>query len=294
MARTQGIDISKWQGDIEWGKIPLYIRFGIAKASQYNWADPKFLSNWSELREHGFIRGAYHLLHLTESIQEQVDFYLSLVPFEKGDLPPFLDVETSKIEDVKDPAKAHAGILEWLRTVEQRIGGKPILYISPRGVRKLEGHTEGLNEYLLWDVQYVDPFPPPPDQEPTLPETFSTWTFWQYTSSGPGKDWGMESTGLDLDYFNGNENQLLELANSIPWEQKNMLTPEQVASAIQFNANQGFSLREVSRIYDVVRVQNPWDMSHVMNQIAIWQGFMGLVADGKVGDKTVEKMSSLL
>jgi len=143
MVRTQGID-NKWQGDIDWGQIPVYVRFIIAKASQFNWTDSKFLQNWPAMKEHGFVRGAYHLIHLIEDIQEQVDYFLNLVHFSPGDLPPGLDVETSKIDEVGDPKKAHAGILEWLRTVEWRVGGKPILYISPRGVRHLEGHIEGL------------------------------------------------------------------------------------------------------------------------------------------------------
>lgn len=230
MSRIDGIDISKWQGDIEWGKIPSQVRFIIAKASQYNWADSKFHKNWPEIKENGFIRGAYHLIHLDADIQEQVDFYLDLVPFEQGDLPPFLDVKTSKIDAV-EPERAHAGILEWLQTVEQRIGGKPILYISPRGVRHLDGHTEGLNEYGLWDVHYIDPYEDAADREPNLPETFIEWVFWQYTSSGPGKEWGMESNGLDLDYFNGNLEQLILLANSIPWEGDMLLTPPEALEA---------------------------------------------------------------
>jgi len=73
-----------------------------------------------------------------------------------------------------------------------------------------------------------------------------------------------------------------------------MLTPEQVKRAAQYNADKGFTLRQILRIYDVVRVTNPWDMAHVTNKIATWQGLLGLTADGMVGDKTVQKMISLL
>jgi GH25 family lysozyme M1 (1,4-beta-N-acetylmuramidase) len=39
------------------------------------------------------------------------------------------------------------------------------------------------------------------------------WTFWQYSSTGDGLAYGMESRGLDMDWFNGMEDELRVFAN---------------------------------------------------------------------------------
>lgn len=199
---TLGADISKWQGRVHWGRLAeTDIRFLLMKATQGTRVDPRFLENWRDcaIRAPKVIRGAYHLIELDDPVEPQVRAFLSAVPGEgwpKGTIPPVLDVETSKIEEVKgNSAEDQEKILEWCSRVERETGVTPILYISPRGLKKLEGHTEGFERYPLWHAQYVEglsrkavPTPPP----------WSNWTFWQFTSKGDGQELGFESKHLDM------------------------------------------------------------------------------------------------
>ena len=94
-----GIDISHHQGDIDWEllrnamieKCP--IRFILIKATEgTSILDSKFRENFTQAREYGFIRGAYHFWSNKSSAREQAYFFLDNVILIDGDLPPVLDV----------------------------------------------------------------------------------------------------------------------------------------------------------------------------------------------------------
>src|SRR3712207_2635890 len=62
-----GIDISHYQGTIDWDRLRganidgCPVRFVMIKATEGSTRlDPRFKENFYEAREHGFIRGAYH------------------------------------------------------------------------------------------------------------------------------------------------------------------------------------------------------------------------------------------
>lgn len=286
MGRLPGIDISHYQGDVDFDVL-MYkpVRFCIIKATQAA-ENPKFQRNWAGCKEIGLTRGAYHLIELDKDISSQVYLYLSVVRFEPGDLPAFLDVETSQIDDLDDPALASARILQWLSEVYELTGARPVLYISARGLGKLEGHTDGLDQYGLWIVDYEDP-EPGLTQQPKLADPFFHWRFWQWTSDGPGHDYGMESEGLDMDYFNGCRHDfqtfLSQNEPSNPWE-------VDVAEAQAYNDSRDY---ERSLIYDIITFvdANPWYEEDIIHKIAFWQYQQaGLTVDGKVGPATLQAM----
>jgi GH25 family lysozyme M1 (1,4-beta-N-acetylmuramidase) len=64
-------------------------------------------------------------------------------------------------------------------------------------------------EYPLWLAVY--PRWPSWTLNPKLPVTVTEWLVWQYTDKGPGKAWGCQSHGLDMNRFNGTRAELLEL-----------------------------------------------------------------------------------
>jgi lysozyme len=217
--KTLGCDVSKWQGEIDWPVVACSkLRFAIIRATHGTKYDKRFARNWSESKKVGVPRGAYHLIYMNEPVEPQVDHFLQTVgPLERGDLLA-LDIECKHIRRVRllygaheetvdgkvkivggDKRKAakHAykSMLEWLMLVRERTGIAPLLYISPRSVRKLKGHTDGLEHFPLWLVDY--------DSSPSVPAPWTDWTFWQFTSDGGGKSHGMESSGLDLNWYNG-------------------------------------------------------------------------------------------
>ena len=80
-----GIDISHHQGDIDWEllrnamieKCP--VRFILIKATEGTTiVDPKFKENFTQAREYGFIRGAYHFWSNKSSARDQAYFFWTM------------------------------------------------------------------------------------------------------------------------------------------------------------------------------------------------------------------------
>ena len=131
--QVHGIDISHYQGDINWnmlkqtrqGQFP--ISFIFMKATEGgDYSDDKFVANFDSARAHGFVRGAYHFYNPKTDANKQADFFIRSVKLEPGDLPPVLDIE-KKGKDIK---KLQADLKVWLRKVESHYGVKPIIYAS--------------------------------------------------------------------------------------------------------------------------------------------------------------------
>ncbi len=199
---TQGIDISHYQGEIGWkelrsaliNKCP--VRFVIIKSTEgSSLVDEYFHENFTQAREYGFIRGAYHFWSIKSSAREQARFFLNTVKLEKGDLPPVLDVEIKrKNQDIKDFQR---DVLTWLHIVEDQYHVKPIIYTS----YKFKEHylsDQRFDSYPFWiSHYYVDKM-----------QYKGEWKFWQHTDAGqlPGID-----GYVDLNIYNGSFYDLKQL-----------------------------------------------------------------------------------
>ena len=195
--QVHGIDISHYQGDINWnmlkqtrqGQFP--ISFIFMKATEGgDYADDKFVANFDSAKAHGFIRGAYHFYNPKTDANKQADFFIRSVKLEPGDLPPVLDIE-KKGKDIK---KLQADLKVWLRKVESHYGVKPIIYASYKFKTRYLNDSV-FNSYPYWIAHYyVDSVRYEGD-----------WKFWQHTDVGtlPGID-----EKVDLNVFNGSLQEL--------------------------------------------------------------------------------------
>ena len=198
-----GIDISHYQGAIDWellrdqGTIDdCPIRFVMIKATEGSTkVDDRFEENFSMAREYGFTRGAYHYYSTQSTAGAQAAHFIKTVKLERGDLPPVLDVEQKpRSQSVQD---FQAGVLEWLRRVENYYGVKPILYTYYKF--KMDYLNDSVfNQYPYWIAHYyVD----------TL-EYQGDWKFWQHTDAGslPGI-----KGPVDFNIYNGSFYDLRQL-----------------------------------------------------------------------------------
>lgn len=189
-----GIDISHYQGDIDWEllqnamieKCP--VRFILIKATEgTSRVDPRFADNFIQAREYGFIRGAYHFWSNKSSAREQAYFFLDKVNLEEGDLPPVLDIEHKpKGRSVEDFQR---DVLTWLHIVEDRYHTKPIIYTYYK-FKMAYLNTPVFDDYPYWIAHYyVDKI-----------EYKGAWRFWQHTDAGklPGID-----GYVDFNVYNG-------------------------------------------------------------------------------------------
>ena len=198
-----GIDVSHYQGDIDWAELrrngvidSCPIRFVMIKATEgADKVDEKFERNFRLAREYGFTRGAYHFYSTQSPAADQAKAFISRVHLERGDLPPVLDVE-KKPKNLSRDEFSH-DVLTWLRTVEQHYGVKPILYTYHKF--KMDYLDDTLfNQYPYWIAHYyVDSV-----------EYQGAWKFWQHNDAGrlPGIE-----GDVDLNVYNGSYYDLMQM-----------------------------------------------------------------------------------
>lgn len=198
-----GIDISHYQGKIDWEKLRVYgmiekcpVRFVMIKATEGSTrVDECFEDNFYQARENGFIRGAYHFWSNRSSGRAQAEHFIRTVRLEEGDLPPVLDVEHKSKSQTDEEFKL--SVLTWLRLVEQEYDAKPIIYTYYK-FKTAYLNDSVFNDYPYWIAHYyVDSV-----------EYRGPWKFWQHTDCGrlPGiKGY------VDFNIYNGSYYDLQQL-----------------------------------------------------------------------------------
>ena len=197
-----GVDISHYQGEIDWDKLrdamiegyPL--RFIMIKATEGSTKlDDKFVDNFYQARENGYIRGAYHFWSNKSSARSQAYHFLDKVHLQEGDLPPVLDVEHKPAD--KSVEQFQQDILTWLHIVEDRYHVKPILYTYYK-FKEQYLSTPVFEDYPYWIAHYyVDKI-----------EYKGQWKFWQHTDVG--KLPGIKGY-VDFNIYNGSYYDLKKL-----------------------------------------------------------------------------------
>ena len=192
----QGIDVSYWQGDIDWRKVRgAGIQFAFIKATEGgDHLDPKFLQNWHAAKRVGIARGAYHFIYWCRLASEQADWFVRNVPRDPDALPPVLDLEwhthskTCPKKISRELALKKTKII--LEAMERHTGKRPIIYTDPAFHRDvLEGE---LKSYHYWLRSVA--------AEPHKIYGDRSWAFWQFTTTGSVP--GIEGH-VDRNIYNG-------------------------------------------------------------------------------------------
>lgn len=196
-----GVDVSRWQGTIDWGKMVRQgVNFAWIKATEsVALVDPQFARNWAEARNYGILRGAYAFYRNNRDPLAQADHFAGVLGDDVGELPPAGDFEDTA--GPADPAAMH----RFLVRVQDRTGVRPVVYTAPWWwtTTRLGGPVAWAKGYGLWVADYSEPL--------TLPSDWTTWNVHQWTSSGDGPAHGAQSARLDLNRFNGTYRELWDL-----------------------------------------------------------------------------------
>lgn len=178
---VHGIDISKFQGEIDWPRARSSgVAFAFIKATEGgDRFDERFEQNWRAAARAGVPRGAYHFYYFCRPARDQAKWFIDHVPRDPKALPPVLDMEWNGHSPTctKKPPRATvlAEMREFVRRIERHYGRKPIIYSSVDFHREiLEGH---FNDYLFW-LRSVAGHPS------TKYQARDEWLFWQYTGTG--------------------------------------------------------------------------------------------------------------
>ena len=148
-----GIDVSKWQGDIDWSAVADDgVEYAFIRVTHgVDVIDEKFTQNWAGARDNGILRGAYQYFSGDEDALEQAEIFVDLLgPLEPGDLPPVIDVED---EDPAGAASLAAKVQVWIDHVEAELGVTPIVYTGKYFWQSNVAST-AFSHHPLWHAQY--------------------------------------------------------------------------------------------------------------------------------------------
>ena len=228
MSYVPGIDVSHWQNNpstpqkMDFKKaVTAGARFVLIKVSERGGVDSDFLYHWAAAKEAGLPRGGYHFLRWDLSGLMQARIFCDLLKNDPGELPPVADFEA--------PAKdglypSNALLAQFLEAVEDALGIRPMIYTSP-GFWNSYGKIKNTGRfdpkwayYPLWIAHYFKTYThgstKPQEIEPWK-SNGKTWTFWQWSAVGDGYQYGAESKGIDLNWFNGGEAQFQAYLSSL-------------------------------------------------------------------------------
>ncbi len=218
--RIYGIDISRYQHDIgkkhyaiDWSQIRIShlgtiskkrvngtvnypVSFCFIKATEgITILNKYFAADYAAARRRGIRVGAYHFFSTKSSAAEQAQFFIKNARFNKGDMPPVLDVEPAdaQIKAMGGPDVLFSRIRTWMKAVEKHCGQRPILYVGQNFVNKyLVNAPDIKRDYQVWIARYGE-------YKPDV-----RLAFWQLCPDG--RVTGIRGT-VDINVFNGYRDQ---------------------------------------------------------------------------------------
>lgn len=161
-----------------------------------------FKDDYVQAKRLGIPVGSYHFFSSVPA-ERQLEWFFRNNHYEKGDLPPVLDLEPTDAY-IKSrwgsDEKMFEQALKWLKGVEAKYGVKPLLYVNQGFIKKhLSKASEEMQNYDLWVARYGE-FKP-----------YSHMIYWQL--SPDGKVSGIQSD-VDINVFNGSKERFEEYVNA--------------------------------------------------------------------------------
>ena len=204
-AQVAGIDVSSYQGNVDWGKWWSYgNRFAYVKATEgTSYTNPYFAQQYNGSYNQGFIRGSYHFARPSSSSgKTQADYFVNHGGGWSGDgktLPGALDIEYNPYSGGTCYGLSASSMVSWISAFvteyKARTGRDAVIYSTTDWWKTCTGNTTRFSATNpLWIARYASTVG-------TLPGSWGYYTFWQNTD-----------TPLDGDLFNGSLARLQALA----------------------------------------------------------------------------------
>jgi lysozyme len=193
----KGIDVSKYQGPVDWGGVRASnVSFAYIKATEGgDRIDDRFAENWAAAKAAGVPRGAYHFYYFCRTGAEQARWFIRNVPYDADALPVVLDMEWNHLSPSckRRPGleEVHREMSVFLRMIEKHYGKRPMIYSS------VDFHRDRLvgafNAHHFWLRSVAG--------HPSIKYHPSrSYSFWQHTATG--RIGGVKGN-VDLNVFMG-------------------------------------------------------------------------------------------
>lgn len=179
---TLGIDVSKWNGSIDWNAVKnsgvsyVIIRCGYRGSSTGALIeDPKFRSNIQGAKSAGLKVGVYFFSQAVNEVEavEEASMALNLIKGYGLDYPVFLDVESSGGRGDAIDVSTRTAVCKAFCATIQNSGYSAGVYANKTWFTSYI-NTSSLTSYKLWLAQYAS--------TPTYNAT--RYDMWQYSSKG--------------------------------------------------------------------------------------------------------------
>ncbi len=186
-----GIDVSKWQGKIDFFKVrETGIRLVYIKATQGdNYMDPDFERNYREAEKERLAIGFYHYVtaRTTTEARNEAHFFASHIKGKRQHARPVMDFE---VFGNLNQAEIRETALHFLTALEEETGHKPAIYTDASNASGIFA-DDRFREYPLWIAEYEV-------THPHMENPWHRWSGWQYTDRGRVN--GIAGD-VDRDYF---------------------------------------------------------------------------------------------
>jgi lysozyme len=187
--------------------------FTIVRAGQDGRGEDRdFKYNVVAAHEAGLLVGTYYVINTKSTGTVQAENYWKIIsPYSNIiDLPPVADYEYYHWATPR-PSKATAKNMlgAFLLKLQSLSGKTPMIYTNADTWYQYGGTDTYFASYPLWQASYSS-VPP----KPFAP--FTKWTFWQFSATGNGQFYGVESKSIDLNYFYGTLEELYKFCGKIP------------------------------------------------------------------------------
>jgi GH25 family lysozyme M1 (1,4-beta-N-acetylmuramidase) len=201
LQKRSGIDVSKWQGEMDWnvavdaGVNVAVIRAGsIDNVTGIPYEDTQFRRN-AELAPPLMPVGYYWYFRPNWSSTVQANFFCDLIKNVSWKVPPVIDIEENAGMSKNEVASA---VWSFANQIEQQTGVRPIIYTNPGFWNAYVGPTTWAKNYPLWVANWVNLGV----LVPLLPDDWKgiSPVMWQYrVFKGGGSVYGAKSADIDLD-----------------------------------------------------------------------------------------------
>lgn len=232
VSAISGIDVSEWQGSIDFEKVKndnieiVYIR----SSAGNSYKDANFEENYKKAKSVGLNIGFYHYVtaRTIEEAKEQAIFFASVIAGKEADCRLAMDFEAlSGLSKTEVNAIAEAFLKETAELTQKEL----VIYSDAYNARDVFDNSL-FNTYPLWVAEY----------EVEKPEA-DNWIGWQY--SDQGKINGINGN-VDLDEFK--ENIYLNDKSAIKQPE---IPDENKTKVIYYQVKLGDNLTKIAKEYQV-------------------------------------------
>ena len=217
------IDISHWQGEMDWDKFMQSDAEGcIIRAGSCNrnsgipYTDYKYEQNMTGAEFATEIVGTYWYWRPSHDPIEQADYYADLLKFKHWNLAPTADVESWENVNM---STMQSRLKKFVDRLQVRTGRKPIIYTRASFWNRYVGNPSWASDYDLWAARYNGSLTSPWSDGnykplPWYVDLYNNWVFWQYSADGNslGHIYGTDSRDVDVNRFNGTLDELRKYA----------------------------------------------------------------------------------